>query len=62
MARWAELPSGLVLPSGVRPEDVVFVDRDMRTVVSPRVAALKHDVKTAGPALLAFYNTTKGRW
>jgi hypothetical protein len=64
-----ELPSGLVLPPGVRAEDVRIVISDddpdswkAPQVMTPRVAALRADLKVAGPALLAFYNTTKGRW
>jgi hypothetical protein len=57
-----ELPSGLVLPPGVRAEDCAVVERRPAPRLSPRVAALRADLKVAGPALLAFYNTTKGRW
>lgn len=67
--RDGELPSGLVLPPGVRAEDVrlVISDDDPESwerprVMTPRVAALRADLKGAGSALLAFYNVTKGRW
>lgn len=64
--RDGELPSGLVLPPGVRAEDVrlVISDDDPESwerprVMTPRVAALRADLKAAGPMLARYYRERK---
>lgn len=57
--RDGELPSGLVLPPGVRAEDVEVVERRPAVRLSPRVAALRADLKAAGPALARYYRERK---
>jgi hypothetical protein len=54
-----ELPSGLVLPPGVRAEDVEVVERRPAPRLSPRVAALRADLKGAGPMLARYYRGQK---